>query len=1202
MLKSEGHLVEEHVFPAFTELGQPWSARLVYSSAAANPTVTLRGHIDYNSTRPVERTIFQFAIEGRNIEAVFNRSFDNEKQNATYFWDGANALDELMPTGTYAYSVRAISLNADAPIAISAVFGGAATQTFSNLTYPGLTALTSGVLNDRVSLLNYVDSPLGAGWWLAEDHRLHFDPDGCVLLVTDATRPLLFAPRPGQPGAYDSRSGDFSTFTRNPGNGRYTRLLTDGTAYQFTAAGLLDRIVDRYGLTTLFQHDAGRLTRITSPTGYFYSFGYSSGKLSGVTDSAGRQTLVVVNGAGDLVSIAGPEDAGRTFEYDADHLLIAQYGARGEGSEYDYERGRVIETRAYDVDGTTLLRTRSFVPSALNGEAGSALAAGLGTLSDPIPVVSEKKNVYTDGRDGHWEDTVSGDGRTVTHVDPLGRRTLLVNNDKGLLTSQTRPNNAVLQYTYDAAGHVVQVRELADSSTVNLEWNGPFGLLSRHTDQLNRQTIVSYLPNGSVNTIQQPLAGHVTTFAYMDARFPQLATRVTDPLNRAELRTYDSHGNLSTQTDPLSRTTTFLRDAAGNVASVTDAGNRQTTFTHDDHNRMTSVLDGAGGLMQLSYINGSCGCATNLLDEVTLPGGGQLRFDYDGLQRRIAVIDQFGRSSSIEYDPEGAMTSRTNRNMELIGHQLDAAGQIVRVDLPDGESMTFAYDALGNILLADNAAAEIDVEYDFRGRATSVTETIIADQDAFDVFPPTVEVSATYNSVGNRTSMNSGLGSTSYQYDALNRLTNVTDVDGSHWTMTYGLEHLTLIQRPNGTRTTPIYDPASQITSISHTLGAAPILARVEYTAHDGSGNRTAQAWNVSPDAWTESFTYDGAHRLKSWTTSDGHGASPVNTASTFDAADRLQGDGQFTYAYDLEGRLTAMQEIGSSLVTRFDYNALGQLVRYRQIDESGPPQTLTDARYAYDALGRRVQKRVNDVYVRYAYDGPNIVQEIDACGVVTRVFTNGLSVDEPLAVKETSAMEKLYYHSDAQGNVIALTNSAGAVVQNYRYDAFGEVLFSRTAAAQPFGFTGREWDRESGLHYLRNRYYDPRIGRFLTQDPIGLLGGDANLYAYVGGNPVNRTDPYGLQLPNLPLFPPPGWPPLGPNPGLWWPPPGPNLFPPPPPPSPPPAPPGGPTCFGPFCLGPGGPFIPLPGGGKLKPDGKLDPFECKLTFEFPLP
>jgi RHS repeat-associated protein len=143
-------------------------------------------------------------------------------------------------------------------------------------------------------------------------------------------------------------------------------------------------------------------------------------------------------------------------------------------------------------------------------------------------------------------------------------------------------------------------------------------------------------------------------------------------------------------------------------------------------------------------------------------------------------------------------------------------------------------------------------------------------------------------------------------------------------------------------------------------------------------------------------------------------------------------------------------------------------------------------------------------------YDGPNLAQELDGTGTLVASYMHGPAVDHPFSM--TRGGVTYFFLYDRLGSVIGLTDGAGQQVASYRYDAWGNVTASGPAASleQPFRFTGREWDTDSGLYYYRARYYDPQVGRFISRDPIGRAGG-TNLYAYVDNNPLNWVDPAGL-------------------------------------------------------------------------------------------
>jgi RHS repeat-associated protein len=219
----------------------------------------------------------------------------------------------------------------------------------------------------------------------------------------------------------------------------------------------------------------------------------------------------------------------------------------------------------------------------------------------------------------------------------------------------------------------------------------------------------------------------------------------------------------------------------------------------------------------------------------------------------------------------------------------------------------------------------------------------------------------------------------------------------------------------------------------------------------------------------------------------------------SYNAGNEQQNINTTQFTYDLNGNRTQKTEGG--ITTTYTYDDENRLVQV-----TWGSDYIT---YAYDPFGRRIAKTVNGVMTRYVYDQDAIIAAYDSLGNVTARYAHGLNIDEPLAVQQGSVTS--FYHADGLGSIVALTNTSGAVVQTYSYDSFGNIT-PTGSITQPFTFTAREYDSETGLYFYRARYYDPKAGRFISKDPIGFEGGDVNLFAYTQNNPINFTDPLGWE------------------------------------------------------------------------------------------
>ncbi|MGH7181350.1 MAG: RHS repeat-associated core domain-containing protein, partial [Nitrospiraceae bacterium] len=244
-------------------------------------------------------------------------------------------------------------------------------------------------------------------------------------------------------------------------------------------------------------------------------------------------------------------------------------------------------------------------------------------------------------------------------------------------------------------------------------------------------------------------------------------------------------------------------------------------------------------------------------------------------------------------------------------------------------------------------------------------------------------------------------------------------------------------------------------------------------------------------------YTYDAAgNRIKTGGSFARSGLPPALTTVSYNANNQQTTFGTNTETYDLNGNLATVTDAG--VTTTYTWNARNQL--------TGISNTGFSASFTYDSLGRRTGRTVQGTTTNYVYDGVNPVQEKNG-GTVTANLITGLGIDE--FFQRTDGVGARALLPDALGSTVALGDGTGTLQTQYTYEPFGYATQTGSASTNSYKYTGRE-DDGSGLDYYRARYYHPRLQRFISEDPIGFDGGDADLYGYVGNNLLGFNDPTG--------------------------------------------------------------------------------------------
>ncbi|GAB4190210.1 MAG: hypothetical protein Tsb002_17970 [Wenzhouxiangellaceae bacterium] len=910
-----------------------------------------------------------------------------------------------------------------------------------------------------------------------------------------------------------------------------------GLITQFTyVGGRLDQVQDPTGRITRFEHDdQGHLTRIIDADNSERRFDYTAGLVQTQQLKRGFSTQYSFNFAGRNVATQLPDGSSRGIgpgraiglinpesngiDQPAPPVTTAARFAtftdgRGGATQYRTNRfGAAVETldalgrrtiTRRDLAGnpTRVITPRGRERFATYDERGNLVSQrqnGVGVnnresrirydaFSLPVSITDFAGLTTTINRDanGNPQSLIDAQGNTVSRsFDSRGRVTLQTDQN-GRSTSYAYDANGNLSSISNAAGEVTQItRDTAGNIIQLITGFGTAAAVTRNYsyDSLNRLT--SFV-DGVGSSVQ---------FRY-DAAGNMIESE--DDQGNVIIRQYDELDRLIAVDDPASGLTTLARDAAGNVIAVTDDSGAVTRYAYDLAGQLISTTDANGQTTQFTYdMDGN-------LVQVTDAAGGVTAYEYDGYNRLIARTDPLGATTTYQYDARDNVTQVIDARGQVLTSVYDELDRLLSLTTPDN-TLTLNYDPAGNLLSATDDDSSLQFTYDPENRLLTATTSGSASAS--------VTLTYGYNERGLRSSLQDSFGGVqSYQYDDADRLQTLTTASNAVIGLSYdSAGRPQAVAFPNNVSMQAEYDVFSRhLSSLAYTQSGVD-LARFVYS-YNQTGNITAISESGAIGSALKTYNYDALQRLTAAGTAsapesyayDALGnrtTSHLSSLHVVNSANQLTEDQQFFYSYDANGNLSARTAKIDGAMTFYSWDAQDQLVRIER-----PDGTLIN--YAYDALGRRIQKDVGGAITRYVYDDEDIYLEVDGSDTLRARYSHGDRTDQPLAFQRDGM--DYYYHADHQGSIRLVTDAAGSIVNQYEYDAYGRVLQSVEAVAQPYGYTAREQDVESNLYYYRARYYDPRTGRFVSVDPSEYASGDFNPYRYVASDPVRGIDPEG--------------------------------------------------------------------------------------------
>ena len=885
--------------------------------------------------------------------------------------------------------------------------------------------------------------------------------------------------------------------------------ITGSIRYQFgyDSNGLLATVTDAFGNQTDIERAAdGKATAIVGPNGQRTELGYDSNDYLGT----------ITNPMGQSVGMS----------YTSSGLLTAYRNARGQASDVQYDpQGRLVLDRDAAGSSKTLGRTR-----LADGWQVALTSPGEGTKTYEVRKLLDGREqrtthfadgtstVQSRGPDGVWTTTLpDGTIETVTRTpDPRFGIESPIESRTVRLPSCPAPQTSCL-YTE------VRQRTAASSSPID-----PFPASTLiDTRTINGKTWTeSYDATNRTWTLRSPVGRRL--FRRTNALGDLVEQRADGLL--AQLLTYDSSGRLSTQAqgtrqslftyftsgpsagylesarNPLLQITTFARDAIGRPLEQLDPLGNVTAFSWDPDSNLASVTPPGQPPHEMSYT------PVNLMDEYTPPvlasvPDGRTIHEYN-LARQVELVTRpDGLVADYTYDSAGRLEDIITPGGTYHRQYYDltpcagcAPGRISRVTSPDAIALDYTYDGPLTTGLAWSGSINGSVSFayntDFNLRTEMITSASggAAYHFAFDLdslltcasptncaTPGADALRLTYHpNHGLPTGSTLGTLSETLTYNTLGELATQTTTAGGSAVFSQAYDS------PSFPR-----DALGRITRKVEALGAA--TNTWDYT-YDLAGRLTTVALNGSA---YESYTYDANSNRLTVEKSNG------TTSATYDDQDRLLTYGPWTYTYTANGELAT--KTNGTETWSYTYDVFGNLKR---VDL--PSGDVIE--YLVDGHNRRVGKKRNGALVKqWLYrDQLHPSAELDGAGNLVARFVWASGKNTPDLVVTGGVTYRVF--TDQLGSPRMLVNaSTGAVAGVMRHDAWGVVLEDTVSTLMPFGFAGGLYDAETGLVRFGARDYDASIGRWVSKDPIGFGGGQANLYVYVGSDPINGGDATGL-------------------------------------------------------------------------------------------
>lgn len=890
----------------------------------------------------------------------------------------------------------------------------------------------------------------------------------------------------------------------------YIYTLPDQSKLEFNSEGKLVKETDENGNSNTLTYKEGKLEKVEDGAKRTLTFKYNGeGLVESVKDPMGH-TASYTYGGKQLASVTIEGKERWKYEYESHHLLKKITDGRGHATTIKYAGSEPYRVTEEEVAGHKRKWEYKTGETKITEPNGSETLEVFNSAGEPTKIVRAKGK--TEETTTEYEYNAETYSRKKMK-DPNGHVTEYTYDSEGNKTSEKDPTGDETKWEYDTK-HNVKKETSPEGEVTTIERNskGEPTKIERPAGSEKQITEYKYASNGDLEEETNPLKDK-TKYAYDEAGDKAAET---DPEGDERKWKYNEDSQVIEETSPRGYVTKTERDERGLPTKITDPLGHTTEYGYDGNGNIESETDGDGHTTKYEYNE------ENLRSKTTEPNGTVVETGYDAEGQMTSHTD--GEKHTWEYKRNALEQVAEEKNpLEKVWKKTyEKAGNLQKVEDPEAHTTEYTYDSsnrLEKIKYSTGKPSEVTFEYNKDSKVTKMKDETGTTENTWDKLDrltkykngagKTVECEYNLDNQPIKITYPNGKAVTR-EYDKAGRLEKVTDWKERATSFKYNKDSEltnTIFPSASEDEDTYGYNEADQMIEVKMARGATT-LAKLAYE-RDNDGQVKKTTTTGLPGPATSESVLDENNRLieaqsKAYKYNKANDPEEIEgeTGYTYNSADELEKGGGDTYAYDNDGRRTeAKPEEAGHTTTTYTYNQASSLTAVERPEHESIPKI--EDKYTYDGTGLLQTQNSNGTETKLTWD---TAEELPV--VLEDEEDDYIYGPEDLPIEQiaTSGGEgTLYLHHDQQGSTRLLTNMSGEKEAAYTYSPYGKIVYAEGAVVTLLRYDAQYASANSGLIYLRARWYDPNTAQFLTADPV--LERTSEPYTYTRDGPEDYTD-----------------------------------------------------------------------------------------------